>query len=186
MSVPRLSPREVLPLVRRLACVPDPLALFTALTEGGRRPDTLLLESADAHDAAGQRSLIVARSMLRLAGREGAIEADALTANGEALRGALGLDQGARRLARNVQAPVHAPAQERHQDSGDRPAHAGECNALAMRASSGGASHGPPPRRPRRDHSPVRPPAGAGVASRRRTRRHGTGSPGRHAGPSRR
>ena len=98
MSAPRLSPREVLPLVRRLACVPDPLALYAALTEGGRRPETLLLESADAHDAAGQRSLIVARSMLRLTCRDGAIEAEALTAHGEALRGALRLDRAARQL----------------------------------------------------------------------------------------
>lgn len=77
---------EILPLVRRLGGAPDPLALYAALTEGGSRPDTLLLESADSAAGVGQRSLLVVRSMLRLTCRGREVEAEALSPNGAALR----------------------------------------------------------------------------------------------------
>jgi len=97
VSAPRLAPGEILPLVRRLDGAPDPLALYAALTEGGRRADTMLLESADSAAGIGQRSLVVARCMLRLTCRGRAVDATALSPNGAALRGRLGL--------RNSEAP---------------------------------------------------------------------------------
>jgi anthranilate synthase component 1 len=87
MSGPRLSTGEILPLVRRFVGAPDPLALHAAVTEGGLRPNTLLLESADAATGVGERSVIVARSMLRLACRGRAVEVEPLSPNGVALAG---------------------------------------------------------------------------------------------------
>lgn len=85
MSAPRIGPGEILPLMRRLGGAPDPLALYAALCDGGRRPDTLLLESADATEGGSRRSLVVARSMLRITCRGGAVEVTPLTANGGCL-----------------------------------------------------------------------------------------------------
>ena len=72
MSGPRLGAGEILPLVRRMTGAPDPLTLYAALTDGALRPDTLLLESADAATRAGERSVLVVRSMLRITCRGGA------------------------------------------------------------------------------------------------------------------
>ena len=85
MSGPRLAPGEILPLVRRMSGAPDPLALFAALTDGGQRDDTLLLESADAATGAGTRSVIVPRSMLRLTCRGRSVAVEPLSPNGAAL-----------------------------------------------------------------------------------------------------
>jgi anthranilate synthase component 1 len=85
MSGPRLARGEILPLVRRLTGAPDPLALYAELSDGGRRPDTLLLESADAATGVGERSVLVARSMLRLVCRGRAVDAHPLSPNGTAL-----------------------------------------------------------------------------------------------------
>ena len=70
MSHSATPPRGLLRLVRRLAERPDPLALFGALTDGGTRPDTLLLESADAGTGEGERSLLVPRASLRVTCRD--------------------------------------------------------------------------------------------------------------------
>lgn len=86
MSRPNLTPGDILPLVRRLTGAPDPLALFAALTEGGHRPDTLLLESADAATGLGEKSVLLPRTMLRLECRGREVRVTALTANGAALR----------------------------------------------------------------------------------------------------
>ena len=85
MSGPRLSRGEVLPLVRRLSGAPDPLALYAELTDGARRSDTLLLETADAATGAEERSILVVRSMLRIECRGSAVDVAALSANGLAL-----------------------------------------------------------------------------------------------------
>jgi anthranilate synthase component 1 len=85
MSGPRLVEGEILPLVRRLTGAPDPMALHAALTDGARRPDTLLLESADAATGVGERSVLIARSMLRLTCRGRRVEAAALSPNGSSL-----------------------------------------------------------------------------------------------------
>ena len=86
MSRPNLSPGDILPLVRRLTGAPDPLALYAALTDGGDRPDTLLLESADAATGQGEKSVLLPRTMLRLEGRGPEVRLVPLTANGMALR----------------------------------------------------------------------------------------------------
>ena len=80
MSGSTLPHGHVTPLARRLAAAPDPLALFAALTDGGRRSDTALLESADRPH--GERSILVPRCAVRLTARGGEVEARALTPNG--------------------------------------------------------------------------------------------------------
>lgn len=79
-----LPPGTLLPLARRLTGAPDPLALYRRLTAGGAA-HTLLLESADATTGAGERSLLVARSALRIRCLGLEVVVDALTPNGRAL-----------------------------------------------------------------------------------------------------
>ena len=50
-----LHPGTVLPLVREVTGSPDPLALYRALSEGGRSPGTVLLESAETGAGSGER-----------------------------------------------------------------------------------------------------------------------------------
>jgi anthranilate synthase component 1 len=85
MSGPRLRKGEILPLVRRLTGAPDPLALHSVVTEKGRRQDTLLLESADAATGVGERSVLIARSMLRLECRGRSVSVETLSPNGSSL-----------------------------------------------------------------------------------------------------
>lgn len=80
MTPPSFDLGHVTPLARRLATAPDPLSLFARLTDGGRRPDTLLLESADRPH--GERSILMPRCAVRMTGRGGEVEARALTASG--------------------------------------------------------------------------------------------------------
>lgn len=75
----------MLPLVRRLAATPDPLALFGGLTDDGRRPDTLLLESADTTTGQGERSILIPRAAARLTCRGREVRVAPLTPNGVAL-----------------------------------------------------------------------------------------------------
>jgi anthranilate synthase component 1 len=86
MSRPNLAPGEILPLVRRLSGAPDPLALYAALAEQGRRSDSLLLESADAATGLGEKSILLPRTMLRLECRGRAVSAIPLSPNGRAFR----------------------------------------------------------------------------------------------------
>ncbi|TFH65061.1 MAG: hypothetical protein E4G90_06910, partial [Gemmatimonadales bacterium] len=74
MSGPKLERGDVLPLVRRLSGAPDPLVLYAGLTDQGRRPDTMLLESADAATGVGEKSILLPKSMLRLEGRGGVVD----------------------------------------------------------------------------------------------------------------
>jgi anthranilate synthase component 1 len=71
-----------MPLSRRLSLCPDPLDVFTAWTDHGQRPDTLLLESADVTTRQGERSLLVLRSAMRLEGRGNTVTAVPLSPNG--------------------------------------------------------------------------------------------------------
>jgi len=80
-----LARGEILPLTRRVAGAPHPLALLSAVTEGGLRPDTMVFDRADGGEGTRRRSVIVARSMLRLSCREGSVRIDPLTPNGAAL-----------------------------------------------------------------------------------------------------
>jgi len=75
----------LVPLVRRLDGAADPLALYAALTNGGRQADTMLLESADSSGLSGTRSLIIARSLIRLTCRGNDVLAAPLSPNGAGL-----------------------------------------------------------------------------------------------------
>ncbi|MGH9868558.1 MAG: anthranilate synthase component 1 [Candidatus Polarisedimenticolia bacterium] len=76
---------EILPLTRRVSGAPHPLALLGAISEGGLRPDTMAFDWAEGGGGSRRRSLIVARSMLRLCCRDGVVRIDPLTPNGQAL-----------------------------------------------------------------------------------------------------
>jgi len=89
VSVTELALGAVLPLVRTVPRCPEPIALYAAWCDEGRRPDTLLLESADTTAPSGEKSLLVLRSCLRLTGRGNTVEAVALSPNGEPLLAAL-------------------------------------------------------------------------------------------------
>ena len=82
MDAQQLNPGEVLPLARRIAGCPDPLALFGQLTEGGCQPDTLMLESADINTRNGERSVLMTRCGVRAECRERRVTFQALTASG--------------------------------------------------------------------------------------------------------
>lgn len=70
-------------LTRRLYRSVDPLALYAALSDGGRRTDTMLLETL-----AGP-TLVLDRAALRIEGRGRQVRIEALTAGGAALLGPL-------------------------------------------------------------------------------------------------
>ncbi len=65
MDPTSLRPGDVLPLARRLDLCPEALRLFAELTDGGRRPDTLLLESADVTTKLGKQSILLVDCALR-------------------------------------------------------------------------------------------------------------------------
>src|SRR5262245_46447980 len=75
----------VLPLVREVTGSPDPLALYAALCDGGRRPGTFLLESAETGAGGGERSLLGVSPALRLVCSGRTVEIAARSANGRSL-----------------------------------------------------------------------------------------------------
>lgn len=74
---------EALALGRRLADDPDRLALYAALSDGGRRADTMLIERTVGP------SLIMDEAAVRVECRNGAVTLDALTPNGGDVLGAV-------------------------------------------------------------------------------------------------
>jgi anthranilate synthase component 1 len=72
-------------LVRRLDGALEPLRLYRALCDDGRRPNTLLLESADPESGRERRSLIVLSSALSVSCAGERVTIAALNENGEAL-----------------------------------------------------------------------------------------------------
>jgi anthranilate synthase component 1 len=101
-KVPRLG--QALPLLRRLPLAPDPLDLYAALSDGGRRPGTLLLETGDPHAESGSaRSLVIPAAAARATCRGRSVHIDALSPQGPAL-----LEHVARRCADHV--ALRAPA----------------------------------------------------------------------------
>jgi anthranilate synthase component 1 len=72
-------PVQALALQRRLPSAPDPLALFAALTDGGRRGDTMLLERNVGP------TLLMDRAALRIEARGQAVVLHALSAGGHEL-----------------------------------------------------------------------------------------------------
>jgi anthranilate synthase component 1 len=82
MDAKQLKLGDVLPLARRITGCPDPLSLFGRLTDGGRRADTLVLESADIQTRNGERSVLFTRCAIRAESRGRAVQLEALTPNG--------------------------------------------------------------------------------------------------------
>jgi anthranilate synthase component 1 len=86
--VPASMPEgAVLPLVREVTGSPDPLALYAALSDGGRKRGTFLLESGETGAGAGERSLLGVSPALRVTcvGRTATITG--LSPNGRSLLG---------------------------------------------------------------------------------------------------
>jgi len=75
----------ILPLVRELTGNPDPLELYRRFSEGGRRPGTFLLESAETGAGAGERSLIGVGAALRIICTGRRVTVEALSPNGRSL-----------------------------------------------------------------------------------------------------
>ena len=75
----------ILPLVREVTGSPDPHALYAALSAGGTRPGTFLLESAETGAGSGERSLLGVSPALRLCCTARTVEVTACSANGRSL-----------------------------------------------------------------------------------------------------
>ncbi len=86
VTVP-LTEGEVLPLVREVTGSPDPLALYAALTDGGRKPGTFLLESGETGTGSGERSLLGVAPALRIACTGRRVDIAAMSANGRSMLG---------------------------------------------------------------------------------------------------
>ena len=171
MSARRPEPARRWRCTAPLPAEPDPLALYAALSDGGRRRDTMLLERS-----AGP-SLLLDQAAVRIECRGQEVTLTALSAGG-----------------RNVLAAVAAALAERVVEQGDGRAHASASRAPAgddaeerllapspfdvLRALhrprigiAGGAVRARLPRRRRlRPCRPVRGPAGAGRGSARLSR----------------
>ncbi|NOT08491.1 MAG: anthranilate synthase component 1 [Gemmatimonadales bacterium] len=79
------GPGTVLPLVREVTGSPDPLALFAAFSDGGRKPGTFLLESGETAEGSGERSLLGISTALRLVCRGRTVTIAAASPNGRSL-----------------------------------------------------------------------------------------------------
>ena len=84
MTTP-IAEGTVLPLVREVTGSPDPLALYAALCDGGRRAGSFLLESAETGAGAGERSLLGVSPALRILCSGRSVEIAARSANGRSL-----------------------------------------------------------------------------------------------------
>lgn len=80
-----LRPGVVRSLSKRLSYTPEPLALFRALTDEGRRANTTLLESAEPTSRKTQRSVLVLSSALSIVCRGQDVTLTALNSNGNGL-----------------------------------------------------------------------------------------------------
>jgi anthranilate synthase component 1 len=76
--------------VRRIESVVPPLPLYREHCDQGRRPHTLLLESADPGSGRPQRSMVMLSAALSITAESGWVTVAALNPNGEALLPALG------------------------------------------------------------------------------------------------
>lgn len=84
MSAGSLGQGRASALVRRLDGAPDPLSLYRAVSDGGRRPGTLLFETADVAGATPTRSFVMTGAALSATCRGRRVTLQALSANGEA------------------------------------------------------------------------------------------------------
>jgi len=85
MATLPIAEGAVLPLVREVTGSPDPLGLYAALSDGGRRAGTFLLESAETGAGAGERSLLGVSPALRIVCVGRTVEIAARSANGRSL-----------------------------------------------------------------------------------------------------
>ena len=85
MVSPPIPEGAVLPLVREVTGSPDPLALYAALCDSGRRPGSFLLESAETGAGSGERSLLGVSAALRIVCHGRSVEIAARSANGRSL-----------------------------------------------------------------------------------------------------
>ena len=82
-----LEEGTVMPLVREVTGSPDPLELYAALSDGGRRPGTFLLESGETAAGSGERSLLGVSPALRIGCTGRTVEIAARSANGRSMLG---------------------------------------------------------------------------------------------------
>jgi anthranilate synthase component 1 len=85
MGISPLAEGSVLPLVREVIGNPDPLALYAALCDGGRRPGTFLLESGETAAGTGERSLLGISPALQVTCVGRTVEITARSANGRSM-----------------------------------------------------------------------------------------------------
>ncbi len=83
MNASRLPEGHVRSLTRRLTEVPSPLALFAALTDQGKLPDTILLDSAEPSSHQSQQSLLVVSAAVRFTCCGSRVDVSALNSNGQ-------------------------------------------------------------------------------------------------------
>lgn len=129
---------QVLPLSRALPSYADPLALYAALCDQGRKPDTMLMESADATTKSGLRSILITHAAIRASCEGHTVTLEALTLNGrhaldavEAKVSALSLS--AERLATTLTLKCPpAPAQGSERERLKAPSVLDALRALAM------------------------------------------------------
>ena len=76
---------RIAPLLRRFDGAPDALTLYAALSDGGTRPHTALLESADATTGIGERTLLMAGAAAHLEADLEEVRVSATSPNGVAL-----------------------------------------------------------------------------------------------------
>ncbi|MDR2244879.1 MAG: anthranilate synthase component 1 [Burkholderiales bacterium] len=110
---------------RPLRSIPEPLALFAWLTDDGRRPNTILLESAEPSSRKTQKSLLIVSSALSIECRGADVVLTALNAQGEILLPVLEehfkrfsprLEKKVLRLRVLAGLPVHAAEGEKRSD----------------------------------------------------------------------
>jgi anthranilate synthase component 1 len=108
----------VLPIVRELPRVVDPLALYTRLSGGGRQHGSFLLESRDGAGEIGRRSIVGLSSALRISCHGEEVRILAFTSNGQsmlpwipgAVRGAARVEAAASSLTLHFPHGIHAGA----------------------------------------------------------------------------
>ena len=114
--MPPLEEGTVLPLVREVTGRVDPLAVYAAVSDGGRRAGTFLLESAETAGGAGERSLIGVSPALRVACRGREVTIDALSSNGRSMLPWAERALGGERDGDTLRVAFPAPSHEGHDE----------------------------------------------------------------------
>lgn len=96
MRPPPLGEGQALAVLRSIDGCPDPIELYAACSDGGRRHHTLLLESAEHQAESGNQSVLLSRAALRITSRGHVVTIDALTPNGVSVLPRLGRELSSR------------------------------------------------------------------------------------------